>query len=385
MMARKEAIVTKLTSGIAGLFKKNKIISIAGQAELLSGDGSLRQVKVTQEDGSQQLSAKAILLATGSEAIELPHLRFNGQTVINARDALSLTEVPKRLLVVGGGVIGLELGSVWSRLGAEVTVVEMLPQIIPQADPQVAQTLQRSLKKQGLEIMVKTRLDKIETTEDGILATLTTPKGERQVTCDKVLVATGRRAQTAGLGLEAVGLQTTKQGQLEVDENYQTAVPGIYAIGDLAPGPMLAHKASEEGVVFAERLAGQKSTFNYQVIPAVTYTWPEVATVGKNEDELKAENIPYKSGKFFFAASGRALCTGMSEGFVKVLADPESGRIHGIHIVGPQASELIAEATIVMSFAGSIHDLAVTCHAHPTLAEALKEAALAVNKEAIHA
>ena len=385
MMARKEAIVTKLTGGIAGLFKKNKIVSIAGQAELLPGDGSPWQVKVTQNDESQQYSAKAILLATGSEAIELPHLLFNGQTVINARDALSLTEVPKRLLVVGGGVIGLELGSVWSRLGAKVTVVEMLPQIIPQADPQVAQTLQRSLKKQGLEIMVKTRLDKIETTDDGILATLTTPKGEQQVTCDKVLVATGRRAQTAGLGLDAVGLKTTKQGQLEVDENYQTAVPGIYAIGDLVPGPMLAHKASEEGVVFAERLAGQKSTLNYQVIPAVTYTWPEVATVGKNEDELKAENIPYKSGKFFFAASGRALCTGMSEGFVKVLADPESGRIHGIHIIGPQASELIAEATIVMSFAGSIHDLAVTCHAHPSLAEALKEAALAVNKEAIHA
>ena len=385
MMARKGAIVTKLTGGIAGLFKKNKIVSIAGRAELLPRDGSPWQVKVTQDDESQQYSAKAILLATGSEAIELPHLLFDGQTVINARDALSLTEVPKRLLVVGGGVIGLELGSVWSRLGAKVTIVEMLPQIIPQADPQVAQTLQRSLKKQGLEIMVKTRLDKIETTDDGILATLTTPKGEQQVTCDKVLVATGRRAQTAGLGLEAVGLQTTKQGQLEVDENYQTAVSGIYAIGDLVPGPMLAHKASEEGVVFAERLAGQKSTLNYQVIPAVTYTWPEVATVGKNEDELKAENIPYKSGKFFFAASGRALCTGMSEGFVKVLADPESGRIHGIHIIGPQASELIAEATIVMSFAGSIHDLAVTCHAHPSLAEALKEAALAVNKEAIHA
>ena len=385
MMARKEAIVGKLTAGVAGLFKKNKIVSITGEAKLLPGDGSPWQVKVTQDDGSQQYSAKAILLATGSEAIELPHLRFDGETVIRASDALSLTEVPARLLVVGGGVIGLELGSVWSRLGAKVTVVEMLPQIIPQADPQVSQLLQRSLKKQGLEILLKTRLDKIETTDDGVLATLTTPKGEQQITCDKVLVATGRRAQTAGLGLEAVGLQTTKQGQLEVDENYQTVVPGIYAIGDLIPGPMLAHKASEEGVVFAERLAGQQSTLNYQVIPAVTYTWPEVANVGKNENELKEENIPYKAGKFFFAASGRALCTGMSEGFVKVLADPETGRIHGVHIVGPQASELIAEATTVMSFGGSVHDLAVTCHAHPTLAETLKEAALAVNKEAIHA
>ncbi|MCD6186898.1 MAG: dihydrolipoyl dehydrogenase [Desulfuromusa sp.] len=385
MMARKDAIVDKLTGGVAGLFKKNKIVSITGQAKLLAGGGSTRKIEVTGAEGSQQLVAKTILLATGSEAIELPHLIFNGQTVINARDALSLTEVPKRLLVVGGGVIGLELGSVWSRLGAEVTIVEMLPQIIPQADPQVAQTLQRSLKKQGLKILLQTRLDKIETTADGVQATLTTTKGEQQLLCDKVLVATGRRAYSAELGLEAVGLQTNKQGQLEVDENYQTTVSGIYAIGDLIPGPMLAHKASEEGVVFAERLAGQQSAVNYQVIPGVTYTWPEVATVGKNEAELKEENIPYKAGKFFFAASGRALCTGMSEGFVKVLADPESGRIHGIHIVGPQASELIAEATTVLSFGGSVHDLAVTCHAHPTLAEALKEAALAVNKEAIHA
>ncbi|MFK5927026.1 MAG: dihydrolipoyl dehydrogenase [Desulfuromusa sp.] len=385
MMARKEGIVKKLTGGIAGLFKKNKIAVFTGLAELLPARDSIQKVKVTGNDETLELSGKVLLLATGSEAIELPHLPFNGKTTINARDALSLTEVPKRLLVVGGGVIGLELGSVWSRLGAAVTVVEMLPQIIPQADSQVAQTLQRSLKKQGLNILLKTRLDKIETTKDGIVASLTTAKGEQQLTCDKVLVATGRRAQTAGLGLAAVGLTTNKQGQLEVDENYQTAVPGIYAIGDLIPGPMLAHKASEEGVVFAERLAGQKSAINYQIIPAVTYTWPEVASVGPNEDELKAADIPYKAGKFFFAASGRALCTGMSEGFVKVLADPESGRIHGIHIIGPQASELIAEAATVLSFGGSIHDLAVTCHAHPTLAETLKEAALAVNQEAIHA
>ena len=385
MMSRKTGIIDKLTGGIAGLFKKNKITSLTGQAELLAGDGATKKVKVTNSKGSQELSGKSILLATGSEAIELPHLLFNGKTVISAREALSLKEVPNRLLVVGGGVIGLELGSVWSRLGAKVTVVEMLPQILPQADPQVAQTLQRSLKKQGLDILLKTRLDKIETTNTGVLATLTSAKGGQQLECDKVLVATGRRAQTAGLGLETVGLQTNKQGQLEVDENYQTTVAGIYAIGDLIPGPMLAHKASEEGVVFAERLAGQKSTLDYQVIPAVTYTWPEVATVGKNEAELKAEEIPYKGGKFFFAASGRALCTGMSDGFVKILADPDNGRIHGIHIVGPQASELIAEATTVMSFSGSVHDLAVTCHAHPTLAEALKEAALAVNKEAIHA
>jgi dihydrolipoamide dehydrogenase len=385
MMARKQDIIDKLTGGIAGLFKKNKIVSITGQAELLAGKDAPRTVKVTSGKEIQELTATSILLATGSEAIELPHLPFDGENVINARDALSLTEVPPRLLVVGGGVIGLEMGSVWSRLGSQVTVVEMLAQIIPQTDPQIAQTLQRSLKKQGLEILLKTRLDKIEKTAEGIVATLTTAKGEQQISCDKVLVATGRRAQTAGLGLENVGLQVNQQAQLEVDENYQTSVPGIYAIGDLVPGMMLAHKASEEGVVFAERLAGQQSSLNYLTVPAVTYTWPEVATVGKNEEELKTENIPYKAGKFYFSASGRALCNGMSDGFVKVLANPDSGRILGVHIVGPHASELIAEAATVISFAGSVHDLAVICHAHPTLAETLKEAALAVNKEAIHA
>ncbi len=385
MMLRKAGIINKLTTGIAGLFKKNKIVSIAGQAELLASDDKLRKVRVTSEEGSKNLLGKAVLLATGSAATELPDLPFNGTTIISAKEALNLKSVPERLLVVGGGVIGLELGSVWNRLGSIVTVVEMLPQILPQVDSQVAQTLQRSLKKQGLDIFIKAKVDKVETTGDGLLVTLTTAKGEQCIECDKVLVATGRRAQTDGLGLEAVNLKTNPQGQLEVDENYQTSVSGIYAVGDLIPGPMLAHKASEEGIVFAERLSGRKSSLNYQVIPAVTYTWPEVATVGKSEAELKEGNIPYKGGKFFFAASGRALCSGMSDGFVKILAEPDTGLIHGIHIVGPHASELIAEATTVMSSSGTIHNLAETCHAHPTLSEALKEAALAVNKEAIHA
>lgn len=384
MMTRKQGIIDKLTSGIGGLFKKNKIAAISGQAELIGAQGELQGVKVTSETGEQTLTAKNLLLATGSEAIELPHLPFDGENIINARDALSLSEVPQRLLVVGGGVIGLELGSVWSRLGAQVTVVEMLPQILPQSDPQLAQMLQRSLKKQGLEILTKTRLDEIEPTDAGIVASLTTAKGQQQLSCDKILVATGRRAQTSGLGLEKVGLQANQDGQLEVDENYQTSTVGIYAIGDLVPGPMLAHKASEEGVVFAERLCGQKSSVNYGAVPAVTYTWPEVASVGRSEEGLKRDQIDYKSGKFFFAASGRALCNGSSDGFVKVLATADSGRILGVHMVGPHASELIAEATTLISFAGSVDDVAATCHAHPTLAEALKEAALAVNKEAIH-
>ncbi len=381
MMVRKEAIITKLTGGISGLMKKNKITTFTGTAELMAGI----RVRVVTGENHEELSAPAILLATGSEAIELPHLPFDGESIINARDALSLTEVPKRLVVVGGGVIGLEMGSVWSRLGAEVTVVEMLPQILPQSDPQLAQMLQRSLKKQGLTILLDTRLETFEQTSDGLRVGLSTKTGEQQLDCDKILVATGRRAQTAGLGLEAVGLTPNRQGQLEVDENYQTAVPGIYAIGDLIPGPMLAHKASEEGVVFAERLAGQKSSVNYGAVPAVTYTWPEVASVGRSEEGLKRDQIPYQTGKFFFAASGRALCNGTTDGFVKVLAAPDSGRILGFHIVGPHASELIAEATTVVNFGGSVHDLAVTCHAHPTLAESLKEAALAALGEAIHA
>ena len=378
LMARKEAIIAKLTGGIAGMFKKNKITVVCGEAELIPNDLPFRKVKVTGEDGSRELSAKTILLATGSEAVELPHLPFNGETVISAREALSLSAVPERLLVVGGGVIGLELGSVWSRLGAEVTVVEMLPQLIPQADAQVAQLLQRSLKKQGLSIMLKTRLDKIEATSKEVIASLTTPKGEQKIVCDKILVATGRRARTEGLGLEKVGLQVNRQGQLEVDENYQTDVPGIYAVGDLIPGPMLAHKASAEGIVFAERLVGKSASLNYEVIPVVTYTWPEVAMVGKTEAELKAENIPYNAGKHFFAANGRALCAGMSDGFVKVLAAADSGQVLGIHIIGPQASELIAEAVAILALEGTAADLAAACHAHPTLAETLKEAAQAV-------
>ncbi len=385
MMTRKEGIIDRLTGGISGLFKKNKITSFTGRAELLPGDGNTRAVKVTNSEVTLELEAKAILLATGSEAIALPHLPFNGKTVISSRDALSLREVPQRLLVVGAGVIGLELGSVWSRLGAKVTVVEMQSQILPQTDLQVAQVLQRSLKKQGIDILLKTTLDKIEITPAGIVASLTTAKGGQQLLCDKVLVATGRRANTTKLGLEQVGLQSNDHGQLEVDENYRTAVPGIYAVGDLIPGPMLAHKASEEGVIFAERLAGKKSTFNYHVVPAVTYTKPEVATVGENESGLKEKKIPYKAGKFFFAASGRAHCAGMSDGFVKILAAPDSGKVYGIHIVGPHASELIAEAGVLLSLGGTIHDLAAICHAHPTLAEALKEAALAVNRVAIHA
>lgn len=385
MMERKQGIIDKLTGGIVGLFKKNGISHFQGTGQLLSAAEDIQRVQVTRTDGQIEVQAKKVLLATGSRAAELPHIPFDGDRIFSAREALSLPEVPRHLLVVGGGVIGLELGSVWRRLGAKVTVVEMLPQIVPQTDKQMAQLLQRTLKKSGIEILLNSKIDGVEKTAEGLQATITGKKGEEKIDCDRILVATGRRANSENIGLENVGLTANTTGQLDVDENYQTAAAGIYAIGDLIDGPMLAHKASEEGVVFAERLVGQHSCIDYGVIPAVTYTSPEVASVGRSEDGLKRDGIDFKSGKFFFAASGRALCHGDSDGFVKVLATPETGRILGVHIIGPHASELIAEATTVLSFGGSVHDLAVTCHAHPTLAEALKEAALAVNKEAIHA
>ncbi|HEX9778453.1 MAG TPA: dihydrolipoyl dehydrogenase [Geopsychrobacteraceae bacterium] len=385
MMARKEGIIDKLTGGIAGLFKKNGIRHVRGHGQLLKPSGDVRRVQVSQDGDETELQAKSVLLATGSRAAELPHLPFDGERIFSAREALALTEVPRHLLVIGGGVIGLELGSVWQRLGAEVTVVEMLPQILPQTDQQMGQLLQRTLKKQGIEFLLNTRIDAVEKTSEGLRATLTGKQGEQTVDCDRILVATGRRANTEHLGLDRVGLSANATGQLDVDENYRTAAAGIYAVGDLIAGPMLAHKASAEGVVFAERLAGQKSRVDYAAIPAVTYTAPEVASVGRGEEGLKRDEIPFAAGKFYFAASGRALCHGDSDGFVKVLAAPGTGRILGVHIIGRQASELIAEATTVLSFGGSVHDLAVTCHAHPTLAEALKEAALAVNKQAIHA
>lgn len=384
MMARKEQIINKLTGGIAGLFKKNKIDSFVGSAWIDSAKNGLQQVQVEGES-SLTLSSKRLLLATGSQAIELPHLKFDGKTIISAREALALDKVPAKMLVVGGGVIGLEMGSVWSRLGAEVTVVEMLSQVIPGNDPQMAKLLQRELTKQGLDIRLETRVESAEKVKGGYRVRLSSAKGTQDIDTEIILVAIGRRPLTEGLGLKNVSLTTNERGFLEVDENYQTAVAGIYAIGDLIPGPMLAHKASDEGVVCVERMAGQQAIVNYNAVPAVTYTHPEVASVGRSEEGLKRDGVPFSVGKFFFAANGRALAMDAGEGFIKVLADPDSGRIHGIHIIGSHASELIAEATTVINFGGSIHDMAVTCHAHPTLAEALREAALAVNKEAIHA
>lgn len=387
MMSRKDDVVKKLTDGVAFLFKKNKITLFTGTARLVGKEGDLHQVAVTasRDSEKQVLKTKKILLATGSEAVELPFLPFDGETVVSAREALAFTEVPEHLLVVGAGYIGLELGSVWRRLGARVTVAEILPRMLPANDGQVADTLMRALKKQGIKFMMETRVTGASVAEGRATVRVAGMEESEEIVCDKVLVAVGRRPLTAGLGLEEAGVRLDEHGRVAVDENFATSAPGIYAIGDLVPGPMLAHKAMEEGVVFAERLAGQASVVEYEYCPGICYTWPEAASVGKSEEQLKDENVPYAAGRFNFMGNGRARCMDETDGFVKILAHQENGRVLGIHIVGPRASDLIAEAVTVMTYGGSAEDIAMTFHAHPTLAEAVKEAALDVNKKAIHA
>lgn len=384
MMVRKDAVVKKLTDGIAFLFKKNRITSFPGEARPAGArqDG-VHQVEVSGT-AATRLLGKKVLLATGSEAVPLPSLPFDGENVVSAREALSFGEVPGHLLVVGGGYIGLELGSVWLRLGAQVTVAEMLPRLVAGSDGQVADALMRSLKKQGMSFMMGAKVAGVEKREGRLLARVEVEGAVQEVLCDKVLVAVGRRPLSAGLGLEGLGVRI-EAGRIAVDGDYQTSVPGIYAIGDLIAGPMLAHKAMEEGAVCMERLKGEPSLVDYGCIPGVCYTWPEAASVGKTEEALKEEGIPYKSGRYNFSGNGRAICMDETEGFVKVLAESEGGRVLGIHIIGPRASDMIAEAVTVMSFGGSGEDIALTVHAHPTLSEAMKEAALDLDKRAIHA
>jgi len=383
MMARKDDVVKKLTDGIAYLFKKNKITSVPGVAKLIgaAADGS-HQVQVSGS-APVTLLGKKLLLATGSEAVQLPGLPFDAVDVVSAREALSFGAVPEHLLVVGGGYIGLELGSVWLRLGAQVTVAEMLPRLVAGSDGQVADALMRTLKKQGMSFLMGAKVAGVEKRDGRLLVRVEIAGAVQEIVCDKVLVAVGRRPLSAGLGLEELGVKI-EAGRVAVDADYQTSVPGIYAIGDLIAGPMLAHKAMEEGAVCLERMQGEPSLVDYGCIPGVCYTWPEAASVGKTEEALKEEGISYKSGKFNFLGNGRARCMDETEGFVKVLAESEGGRVLGIHILGPRASDMIAEAVTVMSFGGSAEDIALTIHAHPTLSEAMKEAALDVDKRAIH-
>jgi len=305
--------------------------------------------------------------------------------VVSAREALCFDELPQHLVVAGGSFIGLELGSVWRRLGAQVTVMEMMPRIVPLMDRQAGETLYRSLRKQGIQFKLGTRIAGVRRIGNKALVQYSTGTDSEEIDCDRLLVAVGRRPLTAGLNLEGLGVKLDEKGRVAVDGDYQTSVPGIYAIGDLIPGPMLAHKASEEGVACVERMAGKVAVVEYEYIPGVVYTWPEGATVGQTEEQLREAGIPYRSGRFNFAALGRARCMDETEGFVKILAHQETDRVLGVHIVGPRASDLIAEAAAVMSFGGTARDIALICHAHPTLPEAVREAAMDVHKEAIHA
>ena len=381
MMRRKDDVILRLTRGIASLFKKNGIRLVNGSGRLVKGDGT-PGVAVNGTDGEQIFTGKRILLATGSEPVEIPGLPFGGP-IGSARDALAYQQVPDHLVVIGGGYIGLELGSVWLRLGAKITVVEMLDQLLPNTDQEIARMLIKSLEKQGMTILAGTRVSAAEVGGERVTLQLA-GKHPQTLACDRVLVAAGRRPCTAGLGLEAFGI-ALEQGRITVDADYRTSSPGIYAVGDLVHGPMLAHKAMDEAVACVERLHGEHPEVDYRLIPGVVYTMPEAASVGRSEEQLKTAGVAYTVGKFPFMASGRAKALDETEGFVKVLAAPDSGRILGVHILGPRASELIAEAVTVMAFSGGIEDVAAIMHAHPTLAEAFREATLGAGGRPLHA
>jgi dihydrolipoamide dehydrogenase len=385
MMARKDRVVKGLTEGVAFLFKKNKVASFTGTAQLAkSRDGENHRVLV-KGNKDETLEAPAVLIATGSESVTLPSLPLDGSHVVSSTEALAFDKVPQHLIVVGGGYIGLELGSVWCRLGAKVSVVEFLPRLLPLSDGEVAELLQRSLVKQGLTFHLETKVTGAGTQGGQVVVSAQSKGRDVLFQGDKVLVGIGRRPYTRGLGLEELGVTLDeKTGRVAVDENFETNVPGVYAIGDVIEGPMLAHKASDDGIAFAERLCGMKTVVNYDTVPSVVYTWPELASVGQTEEQVKASGREYKVGKFPFSANPRARCLDETEGLVKIIADGPTDRVLGVHIFGPRASDMIAEAVAVMEFAGSAEDIARICHAHPTLSEAVREAALGVEKRAIH-
>jgi len=381
MVGRKDKIVKQFTGGVALLFKGNKITAYDGFGTLYPN----KLVKVTRFDGTTtELTAPNIILAAGSTSIELPFAKFDNKTIVDNAGALDFDAVPKRLGVIGAGVIGLELGSVWRRLGAEVTVLEALPDFLAVADKDVAKVAAKEFAKQGLDIKLGAKVSKAEIKGKTVEVTYTDAKGEQKLVVDKLLVAVGRRAATNGLLAEGTGVQLDERGRVVVDEHCHTGADGIWAVGDCVRGPMLAHKGFEEGIAVAELIAGKPGHVNYDYIPWVIYTEPEIAWAGKTEDELKKAGIPYKVGSFPFAAIGRAVAMNETAGFVKVLAHAETDRLLGVHMVGPGVSELIAEAVVAMEFHGSAEDLARIIHAHPTLSEAVHEAALAVDKRAIH-
>ena len=380
-IGRKDKIVKQFTGGIGQLFKANKVTPFFGKGKLLKGN----QVEITGNDGSKQtISATNVILASGSVAIELPFAKFDGKNIIDNAGALDIDTVPKRLGVIGAGVIGLELGSVWNRLGSEVTILEALPDFLAVADTDIAKAAAKEFAKQGLTIKLGAKLTKAEIKKNEVALTYEDKDGAHELIVDKLLVAVGRRAYTDGLLADDTGVKIDERGRIVVDEHNHTGVDGVWAIGDAVRGPMLAHKGSEEGVAVAEWIAGKAGHINYDTIPWVIYTEPEIAWAGKTEKQLKDEGIPYKVGSFPFAAIGRAVAMNEAMGQVKVIAHAETDRLLGVHMVGPGVSELIAEAVVAMEFKGSAEDLARIVHAHPTLSEAVHEAALSVDKRAIH-
>lgn len=385
MMGRKDKIVKDLTGGVAFLMKKNKVTVFNGTGSITSANA----ITITGKDGAKtQITAKNIVIATGSTPIELPFAKTDGKQIITSTEALELPKVPKHLIVIGGGVIGLELGSVWLRLGSKVTVIEYAPMIAGATDQQSAKLLHRILGKQGMEFMLNTGVTGVEKSANSVTVKFEakSASGEDKkagsIEGDIVLMSVGRRAYTDGLGLESVGLERDKAGRILVDKHLRTKVPNIYAIGDVITGPMLAHKAEDEGVAVAEFIVTGHGHVNYETVPSIIYTWPELASVGYSEEQLKEKGIEYKAGAFPFSANGRAKALGSTDGQVKILADAKTDRVLGVHIVGPRAGDLLAEAVVAMEFGGSSEDIGRSFHSHPTLSEVMREAALAVDKRA---
>jgi dihydrolipoamide dehydrogenase len=381
MQKRRAGIVRQLTGGIAGLFKANKVEGLVGHGKLLAG----KKVEFTPVDGDAEvLEAKFVILASGSAPIELPFAKFDGETIIDSWDALELEAVPERLGVIGAGVIGLELGSVWSRLGSEVTILEAMEDFLFMADRDVANTAARDFKKHGLDIRLGAKVTAAKAGKKGVKVEYDDKSGSHSIEVDKLIVAVGRKPYTEGLLADDAGIQMDDRGFIVVDDECRTRVKGVFAIGDSVRGPMLAHKSSEEGVMAADLIAGEIAEVNYNVIPSVIYTAPEIAWVGKTEAEVKASGRPYKKGSFPFAASGRAKAMEQTTGMVKIISAEDDDEVLGVHIVGPMAGELIAEAVLAMEFSASTEDIQRTIHAHPSLAEAVHEAALAVDKRALN-
>ena len=382
MMKNKDKAVSILTKGVEFLFKKNKVTYLKGFGSFISD----KKISVKGEDGKKrEIEAKNIIIATGSEAMPMPNVEFDEKTIVSSTGALSLKEVPKSLVVVGGGYIGLEMGSVWSRLGAEVNVIEFLDHITPGMDREISEEFMKILKKQNIKFHLNRKVTSIKKNNNGVQISTSDKNGDsKEFNCDVALISIGRKPFTSNLNLSSAGVKSDEKGRIKIDKKFQTSAKNIYAIGDVIDGPMLAHKAEEEGIAVAEIIAGQSGHVNYDLIPGVIYTTPEVASIGLTEEQLKEKNKSYKIGKFPFMANSRAKAIDEPEGFVKILADKDTDKVLGVHMIGPHVGEMIAEMAVAMEFGASSEDIARTCHAHPTFSEAIKEAALSVEKRQIH-